>query len=362
MVSTRFLHLALTGAFALALASCSGGGGSGGTVPAPKPSPSLAPQNVAKAAGTVTIKFSHIKEKMAVTAGSRKGASAVRRSPKFVDPVSGSYLEFASYATCTQVGFGITDFTTMTVIPTAPSPAGTQTVTVPLVTDADGCTINVYVYEVYEPEGAAPSALPTLNNGSGDVIAYGEATPGQYISPGTTTPLTVTLSIAPTVIGVSYPPGSGEGAEPLASSSSSPEPFAIGAINYQYNSSSTYYAYLVGADLADDISDCYFTEQGVGVVDDMPNITLEQQYSVEAYTNTSSGSSAISQSNTGAYVYNADSSFDSVMAEFQTSFGPFPNDGPYGAGVVTPPVGSQSLSGWVEFNCDINDDFCGDAG
>jgi hypothetical protein len=62
------------------------------------------------------------------------------------------------------------------------------------------------------------------------------------------------------------------------------------------------------------------------------------------------GSSAIAQLPNSAWVLVADNAGDGVTAEFQTSVGQFPDDGPF-AGVGNGILSGESPTGWVDFQC-----------
>ncbi|HTW85925.1 MAG TPA: hypothetical protein VMD91_17780 [Candidatus Sulfotelmatobacter sp.] len=351
--SPRLFFLALGLGCAPLLAACSGGAAAPSATPkAPTATPTPTTQNIAKATGTLHIKFSHIKEHLSASA--RKGAGGPRRTPKFVDPAVGSYLEIASWGSCQQYTMGIFNFNTVTIVPVAPNqPDGSQVASVPIV--ADGCSTNVYVYEVNEGDQSPPTTFPTYTNveadSGGDLLAYGEGTIPSATSAGTTVGVTVTMSIAPYQLGMAFAPTLGDAAgTPDGTDSDSPSTFSLDNYTYAPTSDGWAYGYAVAGDLAQSIDSCYFGTDPVGA-GGMPTIALVQQ--------TSSGTSRIGQVASGAWVLYYDGS-NAVEAEFSTTVGPFPTDGPYAPGYTglpyytqaTPIISTaQQTTGWVNFVC-----------
>jgi hypothetical protein len=329
---TRIGLIALAAFSACVLAACSGGA----TTPAPatpKTSPSTTPQTVAKASGTLTIKFSHIKSHL--TAATKKGG-AVKRSPKFVDP-NGTFLEISSVDTSgTGYSLGVNNFptgVTFVQIPNNAAANGTMTVTVPIV--ASSSQTNVYVYEVNDGTTGSPPTYPTSAPSYGDVLSFGEgSTSGSAPAGSSNNAISVTLQLAPAALGAASDPGIDDNGSILSTNPDSPTSYGL-AQNGDYSD-----AYIVGADLDEDVDSCYFAIPGSSGYGGMPPITLVSQSS------DGGGTSSIGQSQNGAWLYYPDNSYDSVYAEFQTSVGPFPNDG-----YVSTVLPQQWTYGYADFYC-----------
>jgi hypothetical protein len=341
IASVRSLRLALAAGCALTFAACSGGGGS---TPLPKPTVSSAPQNVAKASGTLTIKFSHIKAHLSASA--RKAGATNKRAPRFVDP-NGSFLEVSSYATDTTASLGIVNYPTgVTFVQLQGATLnadGSLTVTVPIISSPNGQT-NVYIYEVADGSPGSPPTYPSSAPSYNDVISYGEGVIPAVAPGSSNVAVPVTLQLAPIALGVSWSPTvNDDGAVPLATTSDGAPSFNID----QYYGSGTddpyAYAFVVGADLEDNIDSCYFYPPNTTGAGGMPQINLISQSSANG------GTSRIGQTTNGAYVYYTDGPYDGVQAEFQTVIPAFPTDGPYSA--LGPVLPGEQVNGWVDFEC-----------
>ncbi|MGD1065844.1 MAG: hypothetical protein ABR975_03430 [Vulcanimicrobiaceae bacterium] len=331
---TRIGLVTLAAISVSALAACSGGATTPTPTPAtPKTAPSTTPQTVAKASGTLTIKFSHIKSHL--TAATKKGGAA-KRSPKFVDP-NGTFLEISSFdASGTGNSLGVYNFptgVTFVQIPNNAAANGTMTVTVPIV--ASSSQTNVYVYEVNDGTTGSPPTYPTSAPSYSDVLSFGEgSTSGSAPAGSSGNAITVTLQLAPAALGAAPDPTTGEDGSILSSTPGEPTSYGL-AQNGDYAD-----AYIVGADLDEDVDSCYFAIPGSSGYGGMPLITLVSQSS------DGGGTSSIGQSQNGAWIYYPDPWYDSVYAEFQTSVGPFPNDG-----YVSQVLPQESTYGYADFYC-----------
>jgi hypothetical protein len=341
-----------------ALAACSGGGAAPTATPkAPTATPTPTTQNVAKASGTLTIKFSHIKEHL-VAGKSKNGTVTGRRSPKFIDP-QGTFLVVASYGVCSQTTLGIYSPSTLTWVPISSQnaqPDGTQVATVPIV--ADGCSTIVYAYEVNDATEPSPLVFPSYPNGtSGDILAFGEGlTSGSPQAGSSGNAVSITMEVAPYALGFSYAPQNGSSATtlggPNASDAATFDLENYGNSSSQYDSDGS--AYVVAGDYDMAVDDCYFNvgSPGTGSSSSMPAITLAEQYSDNG------GQSKIDQLPNGAWVYYADADNNDVFANFTSGIGAFPTDGPYSSANVPNPAApiftAQNFSGWVDIYCSGN--------
>jgi hypothetical protein len=346
IASVRSLSLALAVGCALTFAACSGGGGS---APAPKPYVPFTPQNVAKASGTLTIKFSHIKAHL--TASAKKSGGANKRAPRFIDPY-GTFLEISSYATDTTASLGIFNYPTgVTFVQLqnqTTNPDGSFTVTVPIISSPNGQT-NVYIYEVADGTPGSPPTYPSSPPSYNDVISYGEGVIPAVTAGSTNVALPVTLQLAPIALGLSYTPTVNEGeAMPLSSTADGAGTFVID----QYYGPSTEdpyaYAFVVGADLEENIDLCYFYPPNTTGSGGMPQINLVSQ------SPDNGGQSRIGTAQNGAWVYYPDDSENGVSAEFQTVLPAFPTDGPYynypnNYPEIAPLLPGESVPGFVDF-------------
>jgi hypothetical protein len=367
IASARSLRLALAIGCALMFAGCGMGGG---TTPAPA-NKSLASTKVVKGTGTLTIKFpKHLVHLTSANLRHGAGASrrvasqivggvrstAAKRSPKFVDP-NGTFLEISSFGSCDYSSLGIFNWPTgVTFVPIAPNNLdGSETVTVPIVSDSDGCPTNVYVYEVGDgDQDTSPAEYPSSAPTYSDVISYGEGVTSGGVTVGTTnpTPLTITLQIAPAMLAITEDEVTGDEGqgEFLGSSSDGATEWEIDPINYSSSDDEYAYAFVLAADYLQSSDNCYFYPPGAAGSGGMPSISIAFQQS------DNDGTSRVGTVQSGAVVYYADYSEDpdGVVAEFSSTVAPFPQDGPYTPSYdwLSPVLSGETTTGWAYFYAD----------
>lgn len=168
------------------VAACSGGGGTSGV---PAPSTTAAPQH--SASGTLTIRYPS--NLLRIT------PSGATRAPRFVDPTVGATL-LLDDKPLPASGFVADAATTVTV---APGTDGTQTAQVSLLSGDSVLTVT-------ESYGGAQLAV-------GSVTMYG-------VAPGSTVPVTATMTMIPKGIAVTSDPVRGSDAAALSQNPATPTP------------------------------------------------------------------------------------------------------------------------------------------
>ena len=360
IASARSLRLALAVGCALTFVAC----GTGGGVTPPPANKFLPSTKVVKGTGTLTIKFPkhlvHITSSVAArhaARASRRVAStivgsvrstAAKRSPKFVDP-NGTFLEVSSFGSCDDSSLGIFNFPSgVTFVPIAPNNLdGSETVTVPIVSDSQGCSTIVYVYEVGDGDQySSPAQYPGSPPSYGDVISYGEGITSGGVTAGTAaTPLTITLSIAPAMLAITEDMTTGDDGEGdfLTTGMDGAPSWQMDAINFSDSNDDYAYSYVLAADYLQSSDNCYFYPPDTAGAGGMPTINIAAQQADNG------GTSRVATIQSGAVVIYADDDFDNVMAEFSSTVAPFPQDGPYTPAYdwLSPVLGLQTTTGWV---------------
>lgn len=199
------LLVATTLLAAAALSACGGGGGGGGTTPsslptsvaAPNPQaslvahgspPPLASARTAVATASVTLK---LPQGLLANNASTTTASAAQRSPKYVNPVNGNYIDiYVDGTLLTNLdGSGACDSLSVA----SANASGTLNASLPLY--YAGGTTNTVVAIEYENQASY------CNDHYRTLLAVGEINPSA-VSPGSSNPLTLTMQMNAAYVGI----------------------------------------------------------------------------------------------------------------------------------------------------------------